>query len=406
MLALVLGSLAACQTAGERLAEVAEGTESPSARATESLATVTIAPVSGAVDVEPDVPVTVTANNGQLSDVALTGPAGPVEGVLGPDRATWNSTDPLAVGASYTVEATAVDPAGLETTARSTFTTLTPAAENRLDVSMAPLEGETVGVGMPVVLYFSDPVEEEYRAGVERQVGVTSTPTVEGAWHWVSAEELHWRPRELWPVGTQVTVDLDIEGVRAGAELWGGAQDGALRKEGTFFTTTKATTSVVNLAEKTLKVYQDETLIREIEITGGKPGWETRNGTKVILEKHREIEMDGDSVGIEPGDPEYYLLQVEYALRVTWSGEFLHAAPWSEGSQGTDLVSHGCVGMSTADAIWLFNLTTKGDIVTVTGSPKELEKGNGYTDWNLTWDEWLAGSAIPPTEPPTTTTPP
>ena len=80
---------------------------------------------------------------------------------------------------------------------------------------------------------------------------------------------------------------------------------------------------------------------------------------------------------------------------MTWSGEFIHAAPWSAGSQGEDLVSHGCVGMSEADAAWFYDLTTKGDIVTVTGSPKPLEHGNGYTDWNVTWDEWLAGSALP-----------
>ena len=404
-LALALcGSIGACQTAGERLAEAAGGPPTERAPPTESVAEFIIVPARGAVDVHPDAPVTVTAKNGQLRAVELTGPAGAMGGELGADRATWTSTGPLALGTSYTVSATAVDPYGFEATTRTTFTTLTPAAENRLDVSMSPLEGETVGVGMPVVLYFSDPVEDDYRAAVEEQVAVGSTPSVEGAWHWINAEELHWRPRALWPAGSEVSVDVDIEGVRAGAELWGGMplNDRPLR---TFSITDKATTSVVNLAEKSLKVYQDEALIKIIPITGGKPGWETRNGTKVILEKHRDIVMDGDSVGIEPGDPEYYRLDVEYALRVTWSGEFLHSAPWSQGAQGEDLVSHGCVGMSEADAAWFFDLTTRGDIVTVTGSPRPLEKGNGYTDWNYQWDEWLAGSAIAPATPPATTSP-
>ena len=389
----------ACQTAGERLAEAA-GQDGPTAaaRPTESIAEITIAPAEGAVDVAPDLPVTVTANNGQLSAVEVAGPAGAVAGALGPDRATWTSTGPLALGASYTVAVTAVDPYGLESTLSSTFTTLTPADENRVDVSMSPLEGETVGAGMPVVLYFSDPVEEDYRVAVESRLSVTSNPVVEGAWHWIDSEELHWRPRDLWPGGTTVQVDVDIEGVRAGAELWGGQplNDRPLR---TFAITPKATASEVNLLEKTLKVYQDGALIRTIPITGGKPGWETRGGTKVILEKFEHKTMDAATLGVDPNDPEYYSLTVDYALRVTWSGEFIHSAPWSVGSQGEDLVSHGCVGMSEADAAWFYDLTTKGDIVTVTGSPKPLEPGNGYTDWNLSWDQWLAGSAIVPSVP-------
>ncbi len=37
-------------------------------------------------------------------------------------------------------------------------------------------------------------------------------------------------------------------------------------------------------------------------------------------------------------------------MRLTYSGEFIHAAPWSVGSQGSANVSHGCTGMSTANA--------------------------------------------------------
>ena len=397
----VSGTLAGCQTEGERLRDQAEAdapieSDGPAA----SVAEISVTPLPGAADVAPDQPVTVTAVSGQLTAVVVVGPSGVVSGALGADRATWTSTGLLGIGASYAITATAVDPNGLEETMRSSFTTMTPAVENTVDVSMSPLEGETVGVGMPVVLYFSDPVEDDRRGAVEEQVAVVSTPAVEGAWHWIDAEELHWRPRELWPAGTEVTVDLDIEGVRAGAELWGGKREVPSRD---FSVTDKATTSVVNLAEKSLKVYQDEALVRTIPITGGKPGWETRNGTKVILEKHRDIVMDGDSVGIDPGDPEYYRLDVEYALRVTWSGEFLHSAPWSQGAQGEDLVSHGCVGMSEADAAWMFDLTTRGDIVTVTGSPRPLEKGNGYTDWNYPWEEWIAGSALATTPTPTAT---
>jgi lipoprotein-anchoring transpeptidase ErfK/SrfK len=398
---LITSATAACSTASERLNGRDDGAGAPSSAPSTSVAEVVVSPPTGAADVAPDVPVTVTVEQGQLRSVVLTGPSGAVEGTLSTDRASWSSNSPLSLAASYTLVATAVDPNGVESTTTSTFQTIAPTKEQTLDVSMSPLEGEVVGVGMPVVLYLSDPVEDAYRAAVEAGFSVTSEPSVEGSWHWISSTELHWRPKELWPAGTRVSVDLSVEGIHAGESLWGGPQDGSLRKVGTFAISDVATTSVVNLAEKSLKVYQDGALVRTLPITAGKPGWETRNGTKVILEKHRDITMDGDSVGIDPGDPEYYRLDVEYALRVTWSGEFLHAAPWSVGQQGADLVSHGCVGMSTEDAAWLFDISTRGDVVTVTGSPRDLEKGNGYTDWNYGWDEWIAGSALHGTSPST-----
>jgi hypothetical protein len=73
--------------------------------------------------------------------------------------------------------------------------------------------------------------------------------------------------------------------------------------------------------------------------------------------------MDAATLGISKNDPEYYRLDVEYAMRVTYSGEFLHAAPWSAGSQGVANVSHGCVGMATENAAWLFDITKRGDVV-------------------------------------------
>jgi hypothetical protein len=84
---------------------------------------------------------------------------------------------------------------------------------------------------------------------------------------------------------------------------------------------------------------------------------------------------------------------VQYAMRITYSGEFLHAAPWSVGSQGYANVSHGCVGMSTSNAQWLFDQVTIGDPVEVTGTSLPQNLGNGVTVWTTTWDEWLADSA-------------
>ena len=135
--------------------------------------------------------------------------------------------------------------------------------------------------------------------------------------------------------------------------------------------------------------------VKTIPITGGKAGFETRSGTKVIMEKFQQLRMDANTIGIEPGDPNYYdIPDVKFAMRETNSGEFLHAAPWSVGSQGKANVSHGCIGMSTANAQWLFGIAKVGDPVVVTGTNRGLEAGNGWTDWNVSYDKWKSGSAL------------
>jgi hypothetical protein len=54
----------------------------------------------------------------------------------------------------------------------------------------------------------------------------------------------------------------------------------------------------------------------------------------------------------------------------------------------------------------LFGEMKKGDPVEYTGSPRAIEPGNGWTDWNISWDDWVAKSALKATPSPTATTPP
>jgi lipoprotein-anchoring transpeptidase ErfK/SrfK len=112
--------------------------------------------------------------------------------------------------------------------------------------------------------------------------------------------------------------------------------------------------------------------------------------SKLILEKLPVTRMTNEMIGAN----ESYDLKVRYAMRITWSGEFLHAAPWNSANLGRVNASHGCVGMSTADAAWLFNRVQVGDPVVTTGSSRGLEKGNGYTDWDVSWSQYQQGSAL------------
>lgn len=347
--------------------------------------TIEFEPASATTDVAPGQSMTVTATAGTLQDVTLVDDKGRTTyGEIAADGATWTSSSPLKVARHYRVEARAVDTEGHTTERSGFFATVTPRAV--LSTSISPLDGQNVGVGMPVVVRFSERVTD--RAAVEQALTVTTSKPIVGSWSWTSEEEVHFRPEEFWPANTDVTVDVALRGVDAGQGVWG------MENRVVQFSTGSAMVSVIDVDKYTLTVFRNGKRLRTIPVSTGKAGFLTRNGTKVILEKHTLKIMDAATIGIGQGDPEYYRLEVPYAMRVTWSGEFVHAAPWSVGSQGRDNVSHGCVGMSQSNAIWLFNMSTVGDVVKVVGSPRTLEPGNGYTDWNVSWADWTAGSAL------------
>jgi lipoprotein-anchoring transpeptidase ErfK/SrfK len=247
-------------------------------------------------------------------------------------------------------------------------------------------DGAVAGVGMPVTVRLNAAVED--RAAVERRLAVATTPAVEGAWSWVNDREVHWRPQTYWAPGTQVQVKADLDGIRLGREQWGGGSSERA------FSIGSANVYRVNVDTHQMDVLINGVKVRTIPITTGKAGFLTRNGTKVILSKERQRRMRSETVAIPRDSREGYDLTVDYAMRLTYSGEFIHAAPWSVRSQGRANVSHGCTGMSTADAQWLYERSKPGDVVEYTGSPRPMTPGNGYGDWNMSWEAWKAGSAL------------
>ena len=336
--------------------------------------------------VKVDEVVEVTAEDGTLERVVVRAAAERLRGRVADGGAAWKASDRLEPGLRYRVQAVAVDADGLRTTHRSSFRTEALPLERQTFPSIAPLQGETVGVGMPVIVQFDVPVTD--RASIEEHLSVENSSNQKGSWHWVSNREIHWRPKTYWKPGTQVTVDADINSVPAGNGVYGQVSRQVSFEIG------DAVVSKVNVAGHKMDVYINGSLARSMPISAGKPGFITRSGTKVIIEKVRDKVMDAATLGIPKGDPEYYRLDVEYAMRVTYSGEFLHAAPWSSGSQGVANVSHGCVGMATSNAAWLFDITKRGDVVEVTGSDRHMTLYNGYGDWNASFEEYAEGSAL------------
>jgi lipoprotein-anchoring transpeptidase ErfK/SrfK len=227
------------------------------------------------------------------------------------------------------------------------------------------------------------------RASIEKNLHVVSQPAQKGTWHWISDTEVHWRPAHYWKPGSDVTVSADINSVPAGHGIYG-----QLNRSETFHIG-RSVVSKVNIASDHMRIYIDGKLARTIPITTGKPGFTTRSGVKVIVEKLRHTHMDSETIGISHNSANGYdLSDVEYAMRLTYSGEFLHAAPWSVAYQGTANVSHGCTGMSTADAAWLYDNSKVGDVVEYTGSNRPMTLTNGFGDWNESFAQYRQGSAL------------
>ncbi|EON23222.1 ErfK/YbiS/YcfS/YnhG family protein [Nocardioides sp. CF8] len=303
------------------------------------------------------------------------------------DGQTWRLASRLEPGTDYVARAKAERNDGQVVTKQLRFHTEDLTLDQQAYPSVAPLAGETVGVGMPVAVRFDLPVSD--KAAFERHMTVTSTPAQAGSWHWFNDYEVRFRPKTYWQAGTDVSVDLDLNSIPAGNGIYG--QESRVID----FHVGDANVYKVDAASHQMQVFTNGALVRTIPITTGKAGFTTRSGTKVIMEKFAEKRMNSETVGIASNDPEAYDIDdVQWAMRVTSSGEFIHAAPWSVGSQGSANVSHGCTGLSTENAAWLYAMTKRGDVVEYTGTDRWMTLENGYGDWNADFASYKAGSAL------------
>jgi lipoprotein-anchoring transpeptidase ErfK/SrfK len=240
---------------------------------------------------------------------------------------------------------------------------------------------------MPIIVTFDVPVTK--RKLYEKHMTVTTDNGTTGSWTWFSDNEAHYRPETYWPANTKVNVKLALNSLPAGGGVYG-QQDQDIS-----FQVGQKSVTTVDVGKHRLTYSVDDKKVRSFPVTTGDDGHRTREGIKVIMEKFSSVDMDAATTGVDSEDPGYYnISDVRWAMRLTNSGEFIHAAPWSVGSQGRDNVSHGCTGMSTADAKWLYDRSRRGDVVEYVDSPRPLEDRNGWTDWNVPWATWTAGSAL------------
>ncbi len=371
--ALVLALLAGgCSAESSQLSP--SGSASPSPSATLSAARVSISPKNGLRQAEPQAGISVTVREGVLVDVTARGPDGPVAGEFDETRTTWHSRWALPTGKQYVVRATAVDEDARMVTKQARFRTLTP--DTTASIQIFQGHNVTYGVGMPVMLSFSTPVED--KKAVERAIVLKCSERVVGAWYWDGDQALWFRPRTYWAERVKVSFTGHFDGVRLSPGVY------AVHTLRQSFRIGRSLIAVADTDEHRMKVFKDRSLYATWPISTGRAGKETPNGTYLTIEKANPQRMVGDD----------YDIQVPHSVRFTWSGAFIHAASWSTGSQGYANVSHGCVNLSPERARTYYGWSIPGDPVTVTGSPRRGRWGDGWTVWFLSWKELWKGSAL------------
>jgi lipoprotein-anchoring transpeptidase ErfK/SrfK len=375
--AALVATVAACTGSGGPAGRAGNGQTGAAASATAKPSpagpVVTITPGTGASGADPAAGITVTAAGGTLTNVAVHTAGDPVTGTYAAGHASWHSTWTLDVARSYTVTASAATSAGVTTTKTSSFRTLAPASTFSTQI----FEGyqQTYGVGMPIILTFSRPVAD--KAAIERSIDLKTSKPVVGAWYWDGDQTLDFRPRDYWPAHTTVSFTGHFDGLEAAPGVYGSH---------TLTQTFDIGDSVIAVASTTThktQIYVNGKLTYDWNISSGKPGDATPDGSYLTIEKENPVRMIG------PG----YDLLVPWSVRFTFSGDYYHDAYWSVGEQGFENVSHGCVNLSPADAEVYYKLAVPGDPITIKDSPRSGVWDNGWTEWFLTWQQYLKGSA-------------
>ncbi|MFE6909239.1 L,D-transpeptidase [Streptomyces erythrochromogenes] len=388
----LLGGLAGCTQDGKSPVEI----QLPG-RVRSPAEAIRITPDDNAKDVPADGRLTVTVPEGRLERVKVTkvedAQQEEVPGAIAADGLSWSPAPQagrLALAAKYTVDAVALDGHNRRQARHTSFTTYVP--EERFIGYFKPENRSTVGTGMIVSFKFSRAIEQ--RAEVERAIKVTSDPAVEVAGHWFGKERLDFRPKQYWKPGTKVTVQMALRDVEGAPGSYG------IQSKTVTFTVGRSQISTVDAAAHTMEVRRDGELLSTVPISAGAPKTTTYNGKMVVMELFDVTRMNGQTVGF---GGEYDIPDVPHAMRLTNSGTFLHGNYWSSPDTfGTTNVSHGCVGLrddkgggSDTPAGWFFDRTLIGDVVEVVNSQdKTVAADNGLGGWNMSWADWVAGSAI------------
>ncbi|HUH69814.1 MAG TPA: Ig-like domain-containing protein [Mycobacterium sp.] len=338
----------------------------------------------GAVGVTVDSPVTVSVADGVLAAVTMVNENGKsISGQLSPDGLRWSTTEQLGYNRRYTLNAKALGLGGAAHR-QMTFQTSSPAHLTMPYVN--PGDGEVVGIGEPVAIRFDENIAN--RAAAQKAITITTDPPVEGAFYWLNNREVRWRPEHFWKPGTAIDVAVNTYGVDLGNGMFG--EDNVK----THFTIGDEVIATADDTTKMVTVRVNGEVVKTMPTSMGKDSTPTANGVYIVGARFKHIIMDSSTYGVPVNSPNGYRTNVEWATQLSYSGVFVHSAPWSVGAQGHTNTSHGCLNVSPSNAEWFYDHIKRGDVVEIINTVGPTLSGTeGLGDWNIPWAQWKAGNA-------------
>jgi lipoprotein-anchoring transpeptidase ErfK/SrfK len=236
--------------------------------------------------------------------------------------------------------------------------------------SVLPKPGAVVGVAHPVVVTFRGPVAN--RSAAERAIDIKSTPAMTGKYEWLDDYVVQWIPDRFWPAHSAVSLLVDGQSTAfaTGSKVVGTADIAAHTFTVSIDGVDAGPPSMLPAPHHRPHWGEDGVFPASM----GRPEYPTPVGVYPVLDKERSVLMDSSSVGIPVDAPDGYQMTVDYAVRITSRGLFVHSAPWAVNSLGYDNVSHGCISLSPEDAEWYYNTVNVGDPVIVQDNSLEVPR--------------------------------
>jgi len=280
---------------------------------------------------------------------------------------------PTTVRTAYHATVTAMDADGRRSYATTNFTAMARPGDDAIGTSVDLQDRGVYGVGMPISLSFSAPIPNDEKDEVVRRLSVKSDPPQTGAWRWYGDRQVIYRPEQHWRPGTMVTLNAPLGGLEVGGRHLDADRNVAL-------TIGNKTTFWIKNETKQMEVFQNDKLVKNFPVSLGKSLTPTSSGNMVIMSKEPSAHW------VYGPDEERF---VKHAERLTADGEYIHGAPWSVADQGRNNVSRGCTNLSPENAEWVYNNSQIGDPVTVIGTEKRLDPANGWTVWDMSWEDYI-----------------
>ena len=351
-------------------------------------AKVAASPAFGDHDISPSQPIKISVANGTITTLTMTNPDGKaVTGKIAVDGKSWMLGEDLGYDRTYRVSGSVKGANGATVPVTGSYTTVSPA--DQITTSVSPGDGAVVGVAAPVIVRFGYRVDD--KKAVLAAMKITTTPKVEGAWGWVQHDgdkypSLDWRPKNYWPEGTKVHVESNVYGVHFGGDYFGGddvTSDFTIGRNQVVTADAKTHLMIVKRDGKTVATYPASLGMGDDPNSefGLNPQFVSRSGIHVVMDKQETVSMSNGK---------YYQNAVEHwAVRISDNGEFVHANPNTVDVQGVKNVTHGCVNLSTENAMAYYQTAIYGDPVEITGTSVKLSASDGdIYDWAIPWSTW------------------